>query len=92
MDNKTLEYMGERVDKARKLKNEIMNINTTYSIIQKMKEIQHLHIEGPCEGRTAILRLSQEIPCNVWNTEVKETLLKSILNYRDSIQHELDEL
>jgi hypothetical protein len=92
MDIKTLEYMGARVEEARKLKDKISEANSRYDSINKLNGIDFLTIEGYTDGREQRIRLERSIPKENWNAEVKETILKVILKYRDALQHELDEL
>lgn len=82
MDTKTLEYMGARVDKARKLQEGIMNTN---SKIQRLTEFAIRDIRIDCIN-SGYVNLSGSLPL------LKEELIKILTAYRDQLQAELDEL
>jgi len=90
MDNKTLEYMGERVDKARKLGKKIDGVN---------KQIESLNTGEPIGicfvnpyNSTQLGKYYNTTPSLAILSQIQNTAINTLTAYRDSLQHELDEL
>jgi len=91
MGNKTLEYMGERVDKARKLVKDIATING------KIKNLSSDDIAGVGiflrHGAGVYLGKYKDSPeTEHILPEIKVAVINVLENHRDSLQRELDEL
>lgn len=93
MDSKTLEYMGERVDKARKLEKKISKINDRIDWLTKddhtirnisLADRQSRHISVGEYGD------ADEIPTLV--PQITDAVIVILTEYRNSLQAEIDEL
>jgi len=88
MDIKTLEYMGTRVDKARKLQDKIVAIDDRLAVFtnKNTREIS-LNIEG--NGNYS---LSNIVPIQWINFNILPAIIDALTKRRDQLQKELDEL
>jgi len=84
MDNKTLEYMGERVDKARKLQERIKETQKRIDILLK-DELSSVNFSI---NNSSVFFIKNKAQLN----DIKAATINALENYRDSLQHELDEL
>lgn len=89
MDIKTLEYMGERVDKARKLAKNIatiddyikhLNVNTLNEVRLSLRNGGGIYLDKSHAETDAVLPLA------------KDAIAQILVARRDQLQHELDEL
>ena len=84
MDNKTLEYMGERVDKARKLQEIITTINDD---IKDLERVGYSTVRFESSTlRNVYIKNSEALRA------IKNEAINALTVHRDSLQHELDEL
>jgi hypothetical protein len=88
MDNKTLEYMGERVDKARKLAKNIATIDDY---------IKHLNVNTLNEVRLSLRGGGIYLDKSHAETDAvlplaKDAIAQILVARRDQLQRELDEL
>ncbi len=88
MDEKTLEYMGERVDKARKLRHAISEVEGKIKYL-KTKVIVNVRFSID-DNYTIIGQNYMGLPDNSIVSHIKEVAIKALEAYRDSLQAELD--
>lgn len=81
MDNKTLEYLGGKVDKVRNLKNTIAAVTIQKNYIEK---------EGMVGVRLASYG-SMTLPNHIC-TDIRAAALNAIDNYIGSLQNQIDEI
>ena len=89
MDNKTLEYMGERVDKARKLTYKIAAINKKIKFLGE-STVREVRVGSTSGG--GIYLDKEHASTNTILPLVKDAIAEILTNYRDQLQKELDEL
>lgn len=84
MDDKTLAYMGERVDKARELQKEIGNVEVKVKILAEYE---------PCRIDFAFNTIStQSIREPHILQSIKSATINILQKRKAELQHELDEL
>lgn len=91
MDIKTLEYMGERIDKARKLQSDIADINNK---IRRLEVCPTIGIKL-CNNKNDGVVMGSYFSDKVTNAIVPEIIaatINALATYRDQLQKELDEL
>ncbi len=91
MDVKTLEYMGERVDKARRLQKAIKEVEWKIGSL-KATAVPYIQFDNPKGGYIHIGQKYMDLPDNSIVSRIKETTISLLEAYRDSLQKELDEL
>lgn len=93
MDIKTLEYMGERVDKARKIKNHINSINNRIEWLKKEDiNITSISIKDKRGNTIGLGEYVNETEVPTVVQLIKESVLTILEEYCNSLQKELDEL
>lgn len=90
MDNKTLEYMGERVDKARELTRAIKGIGDRINFLQA-KSITSVRFSTG-DNYTTVGTQYMNLPDNSIVSQIKKSAIELLELYRDQLQRELDEL
>lgn len=89
MDTKTLEYMGARVDKARKLQEKITEINKS---LKMMANNDAHEMRLTLKNGGAVYFGKNYAGTDVVLPEVKDAVVEILTAYRDQLQKELDEL
>lgn len=90
MDVKTLEYMGERVDKARKLRKAIDTIDERIKYL-RTRSIGTVRFSAD-DDYIIINQGFMGLPDNSVVSLIKETAITCLESHRDQLQRELDEL
>lgn len=89
MDIKTLEYMGERVDKARELKGKIDEIEQR---ILNLRASVYINVVCKCNKESYEWKFSDFFGKEALTSDIIPEFIKLLEARRDSLQHELDEL
>jgi len=92
MDEKTLEYMGERVDKARKLTKDIATLNSYISSLENGNAKGVCFVGNYQEGYVKLGNYDDSRLTIPVIPEIVPAAINALITYRDSLQAELDEL
>lgn len=90
MDDKTLEYMGERVDRARDLIRKIKNIDEKLALIEEASGLKGIWFR-PKDWTSNSIELDQWAMKQLV-TDVEPAIINTLTNIRDALQNELDQI